>query len=45
MAKTKEMLSERNLKNDLVYQLQTWFVDWSLNPLDTYCFWTPSDKY
>ena len=43
MAKTKEMLSERYLKKDLAYQLKTWFVDWSWNPLDAYCFWTPSN--
>ena len=41
MAKTKEMLSERYLKKDLAYNLQTWFVDWSWDPLDAYCFWIP----
>ena len=39
MAKTKEMLSKQYLKNDLAYQLHIWFVDWSWDPLDAYCFW------
>ncbi len=36
--KQKKCCPSDNSRKDLVYQLQTWFVDWSWDPPEAYCF-------